>query len=91
MPPGFPLGIVNIREGVRAFDRGYNELAIACRLPLGRKLRLIYAPQLAPFLLAATRTGLALIWKIVLTFEVLGRDGGVGFRIAALSARLITG
>jgi NitT/TauT family transport system permease protein len=54
-------------------------------------LRLIYAPQLVPFLLAATRTGLALIWKIVLTFEVLGRDGGVGFRIAALSARLSTG
>ena len=32
-------------------------------------------------MLTAARTGLALIWKIVLVFEVLGSDGGVGFRI----------
>jgi len=77
-----PLVIVTIREGVRAFDRGYDELAIAYRMPFGRRVRLIYAPQLMPFLLAATRTGLALSWKSVLIFEVLGSDGGVGFRIA---------
>ena len=35
-----------------------------------------------PFVLAAARTGLSLIWKIVLVFEVLGSDGGVGFRIS---------
>jgi len=34
-----------------------------------------------PFVLTAARTGLSLIWKIVLVFEVLGSDGGVGFRI----------
>ena len=45
---------------------------------------LITLPQLLPFLLAAARTGLALIWKIVLVFEVLGSDGGVGFRINVL-------
>jgi NitT/TauT family transport system permease protein len=35
-----------------------------------------------PFVVAAARTGLSLIWKIVLVFELLGSDGGVGFRIA---------
>jgi NitT/TauT family transport system permease protein len=45
-------------------------------------LRLIFLPQLMPSILAAARTGLALIWKIVLVFEVLGSDGGVGFRIS---------
>ena len=35
-----------------------------------------------PFVLAAARTGLSLIWKIVLVFEVLGSDGGVGFRVS---------
>ena len=49
---------------------------MACRL------RLILFPQLVPFVLAAARTGLSLIWKIVLVFEVLGSDGGVGYRIA---------
>jgi NitT/TauT family transport system permease protein len=35
-------------------------------------------------MLAAARTGLSLIWKIVLVFEVLGSDGGVGYRISVL-------
>jgi len=33
-----------------------------------------------PFVLAAARTGLSLVWKMVV-FEVLGSDGGVGFRV----------
>jgi NitT/TauT family transport system permease protein len=77
-----PLVIVTIREGVRSFSPDYEELAAAFRMPLGRRLRLLFLPQLVPFILAAARTGLSLIWKIVLVFEVLGSDGGVGFRIS---------
>lgn len=76
-----PLVTATLREGVRSFAPGYDELARAYRLPLSARLRLIAIPQLAPFLLAAARTGLSLLWKIVLVFEVLGSDGGVGFRI----------
>lgn len=76
-----PLVTATLREGVRSFAPGYDELALAYRLPFWRRLRLIALPQLAPFLLAAARTGLSLLWKIVLVFEVLGSDGGVGFRI----------
>lgn len=76
-----PLVIATIREGVRSFSPDYDELAAAYRMPLGRRLRLLFVPQLMPFVLAAARTGLSLIWKIVLVFEVLGSDGGVGFRI----------
>jgi NitT/TauT family transport system permease protein len=76
-----PLVIVNIREGVRAFDRGYDDLATAYRMSFWRRLRLVHVPQLTPFLLAAVRSGLSLVWKIVLIFEILGSDGGVGFRI----------
>jgi NitT/TauT family transport system permease protein len=77
-----PLVIVTIREGVRSFSRDYDELATAFRMPLLRRFRLIFVPQLMPFVLAAARTGLSLIWKIVLVFEVLGSDGGVGFRVS---------
>ena len=77
-----PLVITTIREGVRSFSPDYDDLGRAFRLPFGRRLRLIYVPQLMPFVLAAARTGLSLIWKIVLVFEVLGSDGGVGFRIS---------
>lgn len=76
-----PLVTATLREGVRSFAPAYDELARAYRLPLVGRLRLIALPQLAPFLLAAARTGLSLLWKIVLVFEVLGADGGVGFRI----------
>jgi NitT/TauT family transport system permease protein len=76
-----PLVITTIREGVRSFSADYDELASAFRMPFWRRLRLVFVPQLTPYVLAAARTGLALIWKIVLVFEVLGSDGGVGFRI----------
>ncbi len=77
-----PLVITTVREGVRTFLPEYEELAVALRLPLWRRLRLIWVPQLLPFVLAAARTGLSLIWKIVLVFEVLGSDGGVGYRVS---------
>lgn len=76
-----PLVAVTMREGVRALDLGYSELARAYRMSFWRRLRLVVVPQLMPFVLTAARTGLSLIWKIVLVFEVLGSDGGVGFRI----------
>ncbi len=76
-----PIVITTVREGVRSFSRDYDELGIALRMSRWRRLRYIVAPQLMPFILAAARTGLALIWKIVLVFEVLGSDGGIGFRI----------
>lgn len=76
-----PIVIATIREGVRSFSRDFDELALAFRMPRWRRMRLIAVPQLMPFVLAAARTGLSLIWKIVLVFEVLGSDGGIGFRI----------
>ncbi|MDX1541292.1 MAG: ABC transporter permease subunit, partial [Geminicoccaceae bacterium] len=43
--------------------------------------RHVVLPQLYPYLTAAARSGLALIWKIVLVTELLGRSSGVGFQI----------
>ncbi|WP_417310685.1 ABC transporter permease [Devosia sp.] len=79
-----PLVAATVREGVRSFEPAHDELAAVLRLSSLRRLRRIALPQLMPFLLAAARTGLSLIWKIVLVFEVLGSDGGVGYRVAVL-------
>lgn len=79
-----PLVITTIREGVRSFSSDFDELAQAFRMPFARRLRLVFVPQLMPYVLAAARTGLSLIWKIVLVFEVIGSDGGVGFRISTM-------
>lgn len=70
-----------IREGVLALDRQVSEMARVYRMgPLAR-LRHVVAPQLWPFVAASTRNGLAIIWKIVLVVEFLGRSNGVGFQI----------
>ena len=46
-----------------------------------KTLRHVILPELAPFFAAASRSGLALVWKIVLVVELLGRSNGVGFEL----------
>ena len=47
----------------------------------GASMRHVMIPQLMPYLFVSARSGLALIWKIVLVVELLGRSNGVGFQI----------
>ena len=45
------------------------------------RLRHVVLPQLWPYIASSMRNGLAIIWKIVLVVEFLGRSNGVGFQI----------
>ncbi|MEL6587060.1 MAG: ABC transporter permease [Pseudomonadota bacterium] len=72
---------VTLREGVRNLDPATADMARAYRMDRWTQLRHVILPQLWPFLASATRNGLAIIWKIVLVVEFLGRSDGVGFRI----------
>lgn len=76
-----PNVTVTIREGVKAESRELRELAQVFEIPRGKRLRHILLPQLAPYIAAAARSGIALIWKIVLVVELLGRSDGVGFQL----------
>lgn len=76
-----PNVAVTLREGARALDPGLGEMAVVYRFGRLKTLRHVVLPQLAPFLAAAARSGIALIWKIVLVVELLGRGNGVGFQI----------
>ena len=76
-----PTVVVTVREGARAVDRDLIQVAQAFRLPAERRFRQVYLPQLYPYLMVAARSGLALIWKIVLVVELLGRSNGVGFQL----------
>ncbi|WP_165645190.1 ABC transporter permease, partial [Oharaeibacter diazotrophicus] len=77
-----PNVIVTVREGARALDPALDEMARAFRLPLRRRLADVVLPQLRPYLAAAARSGLSLVWKIVLVVELLGRSNGVGFQLS---------
>jgi NitT/TauT family transport system permease protein len=46
-----------------------------------KTLRHVILPQLHPYLMSATRLGLALIWKIILVVELLGRNNGIGYQL----------
>jgi NitT/TauT family transport system permease protein len=76
-----PNVAVTVREGARALDRDYAEVASVYRFGPWVTLRDVIVPQLAPYLVASARNGLALIWKIVLVVELLGRSNGVGFQL----------
>jgi NitT/TauT family transport system permease protein len=73
--------LVTMREGARAFQRPLDDMAQVYRLTRWQKLRHVMAPQLAPYFASSVRNGLAVIWKIVLVVEFLGRSNGVGFQI----------
>ncbi|HXV29983.1 MAG TPA: ABC transporter permease [Sinorhizobium sp.] len=70
-----------LREGARALDPNLDAMAMVYRMPPLTRLRHVVLPQLAPFLAAAARSGIAVIWKIVLVVEFLGRSSGIGFQI----------
>lgn len=76
-----PNVAVTIREGTRSLSRDLAEMAEVYRFGRWRTFRHVILPQLAPFLFAAMRSGLALVWKIVLVVELLGRSNGVGYKL----------
>ncbi len=72
---------LTLREGVQARDRQIADMAQVFRMRPMARLRHEIWPQLWPFVSVAMRNGLAIIWKIVLVVEFLGRSDGVGFQI----------
>lgn len=76
-----PNVAVTLREGTVALNRDLAEMASIYRFGRWKTLRHVILPELAPFFAAAARSGLALVWKIVLVVELLGRPNGVGFEL----------
>ncbi|QTP56056.1 ABC transporter permease [Billgrantia sulfidoxydans] len=76
-----PNVAVTVREGARSLDERLEQMADVYRFGRARRLVHVWLPQLAPYLMAAARSGLALVWKIVLVVELLGRSDGVGFQL----------
>jgi NitT/TauT family transport system permease protein len=79
-----PNVAVQMREGARQLSRDLSEMAGVYNFGPWKTLRHVTLPQLAPFAAAAARSGLALVWKIVLVVEALGGHAtGVGHQIHA--------
>lgn len=77
-----PNVAVQMREGARSLSKDLAEMAQMYRFGPWKTLRHVTLPQLMPFWAAAARSGLALVWKIVLVVEALGgHSTGVGHQI----------
>ena len=70
-----------LRSGILSVHPSQVAAARSLGLTAGQALRHVVLPQLAPYVAAAARSGLSLVWKIVLIVELLGRPNGVGFEI----------
>ena len=79
-----PTVVVMIREGARVVDQDLLAVAKVYRLSPLKVFFKVFLPQLYPFIMASARSGLSLIWKIVLVVELLGRSDGVGFALNTL-------
>lgn len=76
-----PNVVVILREGRRRHDRDLADMARAFQFTRKALLFDLLLPELTPYLLAAARSGLSLVWKIVLLVELLGRSSGIGFQL----------
>lgn len=68
----FPTVYLNLLEGVDRTDRALLEMAWVFRVPLSRRLRDIYLPQVLPWFRSACSLGLGLCWKSGVAAEVIG-------------------
>ena len=76
-----PNVVGTVREGTRAIDHKLLQVAEVFKLGFRKKFFNFFFPQLYPYIMASARGGIALIWKIVLVVELLGRSNGVGFKL----------
>lgn len=77
-----PTVIVTIREGCKAINKDFMEISKVYKLSKQDTFFKIYLPQIYPYVMVSARSGLSLIWKIVLVVELLGRSSGVGFQLS---------
>ena len=77
-----PIVVVNIREGTKAINRDYLDLARVYKVSKKETFSKVFLPQIYPYIMASTRLTLSLVWKIVLVVELLGRSDGIGFKIS---------
>lgn len=74
-----PFAIINLRTGIAELDRELLELGESLSRSSLRRFMKLGAPMLAPYAFATLRTSFGVSWKVVLTAELFGGSGGMGY------------
>ncbi len=77
----FPAIAINVWQGVKSVDNKLLAMARVFGVGPSRRFTQIVFPQIAPYLVASSRFGLGIIWKITVVAELIGRDSGIGFQL----------
>ncbi|MDP2931304.1 MAG: ABC transporter permease subunit [Chloroflexota bacterium] len=78
----FPFVAVPMRDAMKDLDQDILGMSKSFKVTTRRKLIDVYIPYLVPPILAASRIGFSLSWKIVVLSEVFGFTTGVGWKIS---------
>jgi NitT/TauT family transport system permease protein len=76
-----PSIAINLWEGVKDIDVKLVDMARSFEASRPRIFTRVILPQVMPYVVAASRFGLGIVWKITVLVELLGRPSGVGFRL----------
>ena len=74
-----PFCLINIAEGLRQLDPELSEMGTSFTRHRRRRLVLLTAPLLLPYILGALRIAYGIGWKITLVAELLGSTSGLGY------------
>ena len=77
----FPAIAINIWQGVKAIDQRLIDMARVFGASGWRRTARVVVPQVLPYLMAAARFGLGIIWKVTVLVELLGRSDGIGYML----------
>lgn len=76
-----PVIAINVWQGTKGINKDLIEMARAFRVSRSAMIVNVILPQLVYYLIAATRYGLGLAWKVVVLVEMFGRSTGVGYQV----------
>ncbi|MBI3000523.1 MAG: ABC transporter permease [Deltaproteobacteria bacterium] len=78
---GFSSITINVWQGVKNVDNKLLAMARVFNVDRPTRFRRVVIPQIMPYILAASRYGLGIVWKITVVAELLGRNSGIGFQL----------
>ena len=76
-----PSIAINLWEGVKNIDTKLVAMSRTFEASHREIFLRVILPQVLPFIMAATRFGLGIVWKIAVLVELIGRPNGVGFKL----------
>ena len=74
-----PFAIINLRTGLSEMDSEILELGVSLTRQKIKRIRKLVLPMLYPYAFATLRISFGVSWKVVLTAELFGGSGGMGY------------